>query len=182
MEQDPWASTRHDPRLPEHAGLRASDADRDVVLGVLGEAYADGRLTHDEHDERAGAVARARHLGELPGLLSDLLPAGLLMPGAGVGVPAGVLRQRAEAEYRRKRREALWGFLSASLICWVIWLAVNLADPGDAFPWPLLVMLGTLLNVGRVLFQREEITRDEVRRLERRARKRQQRGLPPLAD
>lgn len=182
MEQDPWASTPHDPRLPEHAGLRASDADREVVLGLLGEAYADGRLTREEHDERAARVGVARHLGELPALLADLLPAGMLAPGAGPGVAVAALRERAQGEYRRKRREALWGFLSASLVCWVIWAAVNLPGSPEAFPWPLFVMLGTFLNLGRVVVQREEITREEVRRLERRARKRQQRGLPPLPD
>lgn len=182
MEQDPWASIPHDPRLPQHAGLRAADADREVVLGVLGEAYADGRLTREEHDERASLAARARHLGELPALLSDLLPAVVLRPGTGPGVPARVLRERAEAEYRRKRREALWGFLSASLVCWVIWVAVSLPDLSDAFPWPLFVMLATLLHLGRITFQREQITQDELRRLDRRARKRHRRGLPPLAD
>jgi Domain of unknown function (DUF1707) len=34
--------------------LRASDADRERVAGLLGEALADGRLTVDEHRERIG--------------------------------------------------------------------------------------------------------------------------------
>ncbi len=182
MEQDPWASSPHDPRLPEHAGLRASDADRDLVLGVLGEAFADGRLTREEHDERAAVVARCRHLGELPGLLSDLLPAGMLSPGAVSALPTRALRERADAEYRRRRREALWAFLSASLVCWVIWAVLAAPGDADAFPWPVFVMLGTVLYYGRLVVRREDVTRDELRRLERRARQRQQRGLPPLPD
>ena len=34
--------------------LRASDNDRDQVATVLSTAYAEGRLTKDEHDERLG--------------------------------------------------------------------------------------------------------------------------------
>ena len=41
---------------PEHgvpvSELRASDADRERVVAVLQEAYADGRLTMLEHEER----------------------------------------------------------------------------------------------------------------------------------
>lgn len=54
--------------------LRASDADRERVLAVLGEALADGRLTAEEHAERAERAYRARTLGELTGLTTDLSP------------------------------------------------------------------------------------------------------------
>ena len=70
---DPWASFQHDPRDPAVAPLRASDADRDVVHGVLTDAFADGRLDRDEYDERSGRGARgpdpgrAAAAGERPG-------------------------------------------------------------------------------------------------------------------
>ena len=54
------------------ARLRASDADRDRVLDVLGADAGDGRLTLAEHDERAGAALSARTLGELAALTADL--------------------------------------------------------------------------------------------------------------
>ncbi len=54
--------------------MRASDRDRDVVLGVLAEGYADGRITKEEYDERSGATAAAKTLGELPALIVDLVP------------------------------------------------------------------------------------------------------------
>ncbi|GAA4224711.1 DUF1707 domain-containing protein [Actinomadura meridiana] len=54
--------------------LRASDADRERVAAVLGEAYADGRLTADEHADRTARVYAARTLGELTGLTGDLGP------------------------------------------------------------------------------------------------------------
>jgi hypothetical protein len=55
------------------AAIRASDADRDRVLDVLGAAAADGRLTLAELEDRAGAALSARTLGELAALTSDLM-------------------------------------------------------------------------------------------------------------
>src|SRR6187397_2068017 len=46
---DLWASFQHDPRDPAVAPLRASDADRNLVHGVLTEAFADGRLDREEY-------------------------------------------------------------------------------------------------------------------------------------
>ena len=54
--------------------LRASDADRERVVAVLGEALADGRLTMEEHSERTSRAYAARTLGELTGLTGDLSP------------------------------------------------------------------------------------------------------------
>jgi hypothetical protein len=56
--------------------LRASDADRERVVTVLAEAASDGRLTLDEHSERVQRAYRARTLGELAGLTTDLVPPG----------------------------------------------------------------------------------------------------------
>ena len=52
--------------------LRASDADRDRVAGLLGEALADGRLTADEHRERIEILYASRTLDELAPLTADL--------------------------------------------------------------------------------------------------------------
>jgi hypothetical protein len=54
------------------AELRASDADRERVAELLREAYAEGRLTLDEHAERIEAAYAARTLGELDPLTRDL--------------------------------------------------------------------------------------------------------------
>jgi Domain of unknown function (DUF1707)/Cell wall-active antibiotics response 4TMS YvqF len=53
--------------------LRASDADRERVVTLLGEAMSDGRLTSDEHAERLEAASSARTLGELAVLTTDLV-------------------------------------------------------------------------------------------------------------
>jgi hypothetical protein len=57
---------------PSPRDLRASDADRERVLTLLGEAAADGRLTLEEHSQRADRAYSARTLGELAGLTTDL--------------------------------------------------------------------------------------------------------------
>lgn len=52
--------------------LLASDADREAVAGLLSSAFAEGRLTADEHAERVRAAFGARSLGELGALTADL--------------------------------------------------------------------------------------------------------------
>ena len=52
--------------------LRCSDADRERVMALLGEAVADGRLTISEHSERVERAYAARTLGELATLTTDL--------------------------------------------------------------------------------------------------------------
>ncbi|WP_329085903.1 MULTISPECIES: DUF1707 SHOCT-like domain-containing protein [unclassified Streptosporangium] len=69
----PPANRRHH-REPGPADLRAGDADRERVAAALGDALADGRLDHAEHDERTDALYGARTLGELSALTADLLP------------------------------------------------------------------------------------------------------------
>jgi hypothetical protein len=68
---------------PEDHGLtpspRASHADRDAALERLRGAFADGRMTDDEFDQRAHAALTARTVGELERLLVDL-PAGSTKP------------------------------------------------------------------------------------------------------
>ncbi|BAJ30561.1 DUF1707 SHOCT-like domain-containing protein [Kitasatospora setae] len=54
------------------AELRASDADRERVADLLRDAYAEGRLTADEHAERIGIAYAARTFGELEPLTRDL--------------------------------------------------------------------------------------------------------------
>jgi len=57
---------------PGDSRVRASDADRDRVVGVLAAASAEGRLTLEEYSERSDAALVARTLGDLAGLTVDL--------------------------------------------------------------------------------------------------------------
>jgi len=63
--------------------IRASDADREVVVAALRDAYTAGRLTMEEFDERTSAAYAARTWGELRKLTVDL-PA---QPILGADVP-----------------------------------------------------------------------------------------------
>jgi Domain of unknown function (DUF1707) len=56
--------------------LRLSDAEREEAARVLGEHFAVGRLTAEEHAERHDQIFAARTYGELPSLFADL-PGGL---------------------------------------------------------------------------------------------------------
>jgi hypothetical protein len=57
-----------DPSL----SLRASDADREHVAELLAKAFAEGRLSTEEHSERLEATYAAKTMGELRPLVSDL--------------------------------------------------------------------------------------------------------------
>ncbi|MFL1380860.1 MULTISPECIES: DUF1707 SHOCT-like domain-containing protein [unclassified Nocardiopsis] len=59
---------------PEH--IRASDADRDKVAERLREAMAEGRLSPVEHEERLDTLYKAKTIGELAPIVSDLPVAG----------------------------------------------------------------------------------------------------------
>lgn len=54
--------------------LRVSDSDRDQVSTVLGTAYAEGRITADEHAERLDQVLQARTFDDLIPVTRDLIP------------------------------------------------------------------------------------------------------------
>lgn len=164
---DPWGLFALDPRARAHSSLRASDADRDVVHQLLATAYAEGRIDRAELDERTDGVARAKTLGELPGFVTDLVPT----TTAPVVAARADLVARAQDKYVSERNEALWGFLSASIITWVIWAAVMYGD----FPWPIFVTVAAGLNFLRVATNRRGYVDSEVRRLEKKERK----ALPP---
>jgi len=64
--------------------MRASDDDRWRVQSVLNDAYAEGRLTQQDWDERVSALAGAATYGDL-----DKLTADLPVPYASPQLPAG---------------------------------------------------------------------------------------------
>lgn len=70
-------------------GLRASDADRDRVAEVLNTAYAEGRITDEEHTERLLATNTARTFDDLLPLTADLVPTAPPRPAAPASAPQG---------------------------------------------------------------------------------------------
>ncbi|MGW7271213.1 DUF1707 SHOCT-like domain-containing protein [Streptomyces sp. NPDC054864] len=75
LEKRPQPPEQTHPE-PQPTGMRASDADRDRTADILREALAEGRLTAEEHGERIDGVYRAKTMGELEPLVSDLPAAG----------------------------------------------------------------------------------------------------------
>jgi hypothetical protein len=77
-------------RLPEptnvgpiaSGNLRASDADREQVANLLSTAYAEGRLSREEHDERVDQLMRAKTFDDLVLITRDLVVIGSPNPVA----------------------------------------------------------------------------------------------------
>lgn len=85
------------------ADLRASDDERDHTAALLGDAFAAGRLTVEEHAERLEAVYGARTRGQLAPLVADLpapAPGAALLPPAD-GTPV-------QATFSKVRRAGQW--------------------------------------------------------------------------
>jgi hypothetical protein len=101
-----WIAAFFGPRGPTAqsatpaAQLRASDADRERVVVVLGDAAADGRLTFVEHEERMERAYAARTLGELAVLTEDLLPQD--------GQPFRMDAKPVVALFRTEKRDGRW--------------------------------------------------------------------------
>ena len=162
--------------------MRASDADRDIVLRTLGEAYAEGRIDRDEYDERSDAVHVSKTLGELPRVLEDLVPSTALAPYARLGLDARTIEEQAVARWERSRREAFMGFLIPTVICWVVWL---LTSGPTGFPWPVFPMIGTGIPMVAMTVQRKDMIESNVQRIvrkqEKELRRQQRKQLPPSA-
>ena len=105
-------------RLPEPTdvgpiaggNLRASDADRDHVATLLTTAYAEGRLSKDEHDERLDALMQAKTFDDLiHNLRSGRRRPSVPAPTSSVAIdttrrptsPTGTSRSSAESPARR---------------------------------------------------------------------------------
>jgi hypothetical protein len=86
---------------PGTRDLRASDADRELVVALLSDAAVDGRLTMPEHAERLELALAARTLGELTALTTDLSPPS----GQPIRLDA---RRSLTAICGRERREGRW--------------------------------------------------------------------------
>jgi hypothetical protein len=68
--------------------MRASDADREAVAGLLHRAAAEGRLDLNELDERLAVLYAAKTYGELAPITADLVPPATTMALPGAAAPA----------------------------------------------------------------------------------------------
>lgn len=95
-----------------YGGARVSDADRERAVDVIKSAFAEGRLTRDEHSARVEHAYAARTYAELATVSADL-PAGPLgtLPPLGPG---------ALAAYSPAARQRTNPLAVASLVCGLI--------------------------------------------------------------
>jgi len=71
--------------------IRASDRDRDAVVGTLRDAFSEGRLTLEEFHERTAAAYAGRTWGDLRELTTDLP----VQPALGADLPPGAIPVQA---------------------------------------------------------------------------------------
>jgi uncharacterized Tic20 family protein len=103
--------------------LRVADSDRDKVVEILHEAYADGRLDDAELDARIDRVLVARTYGELEAPLAGLVPPARPRP-APVPQPLSTSTgERAAALFTH------WaGYLTSFLVPLIVYLAEGRRD------------------------------------------------------
>jgi uncharacterized protein DUF1707/uncharacterized protein DUF4190 len=68
----PMADGADNPLASGRGKVRAADADRDRVAGVLGTAYSEGRLSREEYDARLETALSARTYADLDQVVNDL--------------------------------------------------------------------------------------------------------------
>ncbi|MGA0208426.1 MAG: DUF1707 SHOCT-like domain-containing protein [Candidatus Nanopelagicales bacterium] len=115
--------------------MRASDADRDATIAALREAFAEGRLSQDEFDERLGRAHSARTYADLSHLTEDL-------PGAvAVPSPTPVVEQSSDpAKERRDLRSAWASWLGVGALVNIIWFATWMGSGPAPYYWPIWVV------------------------------------------
>jgi hypothetical protein len=141
--------------------IRASDADREVVVGALRDAYTAGRLTLDEFDERVTAAYAGKTWGDLRGLTVDLPTQPVLgadVPGreqpGPAGPPAIPLGQETEPDDEMQppdmRRRHPLGVL-VPLAVWILLVAHGTIAPGLIF---LFIVVCVLVSVAASIRRR----------------------------
>jgi hypothetical protein len=115
LERPMMLQPERDPAGRGFGHLRASDADRERAADILKAAFAEGRLSRDEFEERTEQVYRSRTYAELAAHTADL-PAGPLgaLPPSRAAWPAERSRAVWPAEQPRPPVNTL---AVASLVC-----------------------------------------------------------------
>jgi hypothetical protein len=111
----------------DHGRLRACHADREQVIGTLQAAFAQGRLTPDELDARAGQAFAARTYADLAALLADI-------PGA-IRDAGDIPPSPARAPRRPLARAAVQAGMCLVIAAVAVWVA-SIAVPSGAGPYP----------------------------------------------
>lgn len=149
---DVWTPYDEEQAVSAPAATRAGDSERDDVVELLGDAFADGRLTREEFDARSEAALAARTRGDLRALTRDLPP--------GLIAARRHARRRAEAAARAAGwlRAETGTYAGVMLLLLSIWLLVGLTAQSwyPWFVWPALGWgLAILVRAGRVSWRRQ---------------------------
>jgi hypothetical protein len=131
--------------------IRASDQERESVVGVLRDAFTDGRLTFDEFEERTAAAYGAKTWTDLQTLTSDLPVQPLL--GVGLNQRPGVAPapRPPVVRPRQARRGRPFDRVLPVLFVWIlISAAAGSPDIAAALSFVFICLLATrIANGGR---------------------------------
>lgn len=161
-----WSRFSSDPRRPEVTSVRATDADRELALTVLREAYADGRLSREEHEQRASQALEVRQLGGFLPLLGDLVS------------PLPAVRsahEQAVQRYRRDLTDARDGLLFVGGVTTAIWGVTSAAAGELLFFWPVFPIVAIAMGWVLTRINGEDRIAEHQRRIEKRQRRRERR-------
>lgn len=161
-----WISFPTDPRKPANTSMRATDADRDVVNAILGEAYAQGQLDRLEYEERLTTSTSLKTLGEIPELVQDLVSTGPPTQHVNVREPASPVEKRWQTGVGATLLS--WGIVAA--VTNLVWLMTSLSAGELIYYWPMWPMLGMTIAVVSALAKQASYG-SERDRLERRRRR-----------
>lgn len=125
--------------------VRASDQDRDSAVELLSEAYAVGRLSREELDDRATAAYSAKTRGELRDVTADLL-----FPAARMSLPSEtVALQRARQRADRHLAGEMIGIFELLLAAGLLGLVIPPAVWVAAVLIPVTLLLPRALGISR---------------------------------
>ncbi|WP_040791445.1 DUF1707 SHOCT-like domain-containing protein [Nocardia paucivorans] len=116
------------------SGTRASDAERDRVVRLLGRHMADGRIDIAEYDQRVAQVYRTPIREELTRVLSDLPE----LPAESAGLDKGPSRRSRIPIWQRIEAGA---WLSVSVLVLLIWAAISIGVGEITYFWPFWVIV-----------------------------------------
>jgi hypothetical protein len=129
--------------------LRASDADREQVIGVLKAAFVQGRLTREELDARLAQALASRTHAELAMITADL-------PVALIAAEPPVRRARTRPPASQGIRSGIRVISVAITLAAGAWAAAWLTGSAELFALAVSVTVasfGSLLLAGAVMIE-----------------------------
>jgi hypothetical protein len=139
-----------DPVAAGHGRFRASDADRERAVETLTVAFAQGRLTRDDLDQRAGRALLARTYAELAGATANIpaRPAAVRLRGPGrADWPPPALAALAEGRPRANHWAFSWALGLATVVLPVMITAALRERSQDLFCVSIVLLMAYVMAV-----------------------------------